>query len=112
MTKEQQDSLFAKVQTSFANRFSPEAPEAIEIVHVNATLDSNSFVAALEVSELAERHGAGIVTGVFPANVAVKLARLGWENGRNYLCFVPVAKPAPAKHGENRFFIHSHWEGI
>ena len=112
MTNAQLISLFSKVREAFNSEFSPEPPTNLQLVHMVSTLSSDSDEAVWQICQMAELNGCDIVTGVFPANVAVALAQLGWKMQRPFLAYVPVAKPAAATHGETREFVHSHWERI
>lgn len=91
----------------------------VEVIHLNLTYVAGGHEAAKQVMEAGASCGAKFIAGVFPAHVAVKLAKRDhWSNvyTANVLkgVLVPVSLPAPAKEGETRGggFIHSHWEAF
>jgi hypothetical protein len=62
-----------------------------------------------------------VVTGVFPAHIAARLAKAREyyrrpenlsDDGLSFPLLVPVSVPTDAKDGETRGFIHHHWEWL
>lgn len=76
----------------------------------NMTFPARGLEAALQIVDTISNEEIDVVTGVFPAHVAVRLAEQ--LRGSSTLLFVPVSVPAPAQEGEVRGggFVHSHWE--
>lgn len=104
MTPEQESSLREEIR---ARGF---AEEVNEIVHLNLTFPAKGDEAADFIAEIFRENGFGhndLLSGVFPAHVAVAL----WRGTVDNIC-LPVAVPSPAKEGEVRGggFVHSHWE--
>lgn len=109
MSDEQRSSLFTAIKASYNHKFAPPMPESIEVTSVNVTLPAYSLDAEVVIEDLLAQHGCDVLTGVFPAHVAARIATR--KNGK-YLAYVPVSVPVAAQHGETRGFEHSHWEGI
>jgi hypothetical protein len=84
-----------------------------EIIHLNHTFAAKGFVAAEEIATLAQQHEVQVVSGVFPAHVAVRI-RLSLDSWieESPMLVMPVSVPVPAVEGQVRGFRHSHWEVV
>jgi hypothetical protein len=83
--------------------------EAVVICHVNLTFAASSLDAVTEIMALASTHAVDVISGVFPAHVAVRLASTFKPY---YPILLPVSVPAVASDGQLRGYVHSHWERV
>jgi hypothetical protein len=115
MTKDQEADLRKELSISALYEEEDEPPE-YNIVHLNVCFAARSEAAIQDILELCEEHSSHVITGVFPAHVALELYRriknVPTPRGELPYILVPVSVPAPAAEGEVRGggFTHSHWE--
>lgn len=104
MTKEQKEGLEKILQNYYGG------PVDVTVDSRNMTFPAKGLEAAIEIVDILLYEEIDVVTGVFPAHVAVHLAEA--LRSSSTLFFVPVAVPSDAKEGEVRGggFVHSHWE--
>lgn len=81
-------------------------PEDMAVTMVNHTFPPDSMAAVDGLLDIMLSGGYTHVAGVFPANVAAQLGRIGFE----FPVLIPVSEPTPAVHGGARGFKFSHWE--
>lgn len=112
-----------KAKCLWLSRHEPTAEQRLElgddVVIINATFAAEARTAAEEVLALATNTGAKVISGVFPAHVAVELiARNLRQDGvgdcswkpAGFTLLLPVSVPVAASDGQVRGFKHSHFE--
>jgi hypothetical protein len=104
---------------------------SLDVLHKNITFPAYSDGAVNMIIEMCNEVKDAdwiVVSGVFPAHIAAALAKARVASASRslqeeiyhstgempqafpYGVVVPVSVPAPAKDGEVRGFVHSHWE--